>query len=281
MALVSAKEIDGRGGAIDVELQGTYTRVFQVITDNPLDGPLSAMSAIGIRRGDVYFNGQELDPNAFATDIRADPAGDADDARQWVVTVDYGPLPPRQDNPLDEPPEVEWGFAQFEEVCDQDVFGVAILNSAGDYFDPPVVRDDSRTVLTVTRNEADFSARLAADHRDRINAAPFFGQARHCVKCSSITGTRQFVAGLGFYWKVRYEFHFDDRTFHKTILNQGLREKVAVVRKQIMIDQELPASSPVLLDSTGRALPPGGTPVYRTFQVYREADFSIFNFPGQ
>ena len=157
------------------------------------------------------------------------------------------------------------------------------MNSAGDWFDPPLVRDDSRPVLTIVRNEADFDPEIADSYRDTVNDDYFFGAAAGRVKCVSITGKQLFSADVlpgGFYWVVTYTFQFNRDGWASPLLDQGFRRLVSGSRRAILVDGQ-PASAPVLLDGSGGVLTPGDPPVYQTYHLYLEADYSVFEFPAR
>lgn len=271
MAVISVRELKERQGSIDQAGKTSYSRVFRVETNDPDDGAKTARIAVGISVGDLYATPNESDSNAYCTSVSANCV--SDDGLSWEVTVEYGPLP---DNPLTEPVQYAWSFQQFEKPTDFDVFGNAIVNSAGDPFAEAVTKDDSRPVLTITRNEpAPFAADLAYLYRDAINATPYLGAGPGQVKVSNISATSQHDDFWGEYVQVQYEFHFSAEGWDKRILDAGFREKIEGELKNILV-QGVPASEPVLLDGNGRKLPSDKPPVVRKYQVYPKAPFSIF-----
>jgi hypothetical protein len=284
------EDFRGRNAGVSEDFQSTYTRVFKVDTDDCHVGPKAVKAALTLAIGQPYRIGTSGTDAWFEEDLGAvlksvDLTCDSPDGRQWTVTAQYGPwtTKPREESPLDEPEEVEIGGEQYERICDADVAGAAVTNSAGDYFDPPVTRDDSRPSLVIVRNEAYDAPDLSADYSDTVNDATFFGQAAGNVKCGVITRRRQWHQAVpgGFYWKTTYPFSLNRDGWNKSILDQGLRrlEGTPAQRKQIAVDGQL-ATSPVLLDGSGGVLAPGGTPVFRSYQVYPSRDFSAFGFAG-
>lgn len=282
MAVTGVVELGpGRSGGINRIFERGFTRKFQVDTDNPHTGTQAVLAAVNALVSGIYAIGvigtdawAESDAGATIAEIKADCT--SEDGCTWEVTVDYGPADPRiVDNPLDAPLDVAWSFAQFERVVDVDINGAGVFNSAGDAFDPTITADDSRPVLTISRNEATFDILLAAQYKDHVNTATFFGAGPRCVKVANIQAKRDYHPACGLFWKMDYEFHFNLDTWDKKILDQGMRFKSGSTRKVIQVDGQ-PASAPVPLNGSGAVKLLSDPAVYLTFRVYPEADFSIF-----
>lgn len=292
-------DIPGRlSGSIGTDYQASYARKIKAEASSPHCGPVRILleldDQLGIRIGVPYSVGTAPDPEAdppvagdewyeedttaFVTSI--DPAPSSDDGREWEIAVQYGPRQPREANPLDEPPEIQWDREKYEEIVDVDIDGDAVQNSAGDEYNPPVTRDQTRPLLVITRNEPwPFPEDLADEYRDTVNDASFYGAPAGRVKCNSIKATRDWHQACGYFARVVYEFAGDRNGFVRRIRDQGFREIVSGARKQIKVDGQL-ATDAVALDGSGGVLPPGGTPVYRQHAVYPAKDFSVFSFPG-
>jgi hypothetical protein len=283
------------------DLTRVLSREWTVETDHPRVGPVRVItawqSATGIQINTPYVFGTAPDPDAIppvvgdpwyeedtgavARSITVEPADES--GYQWTVKVDYGPPSyeaEKKENPLEEDPSVEWDFDPSEEIADEDRHGNPIVNAAGDYFDPAVMRERTNPVLTVTVNEADpWDFSRAYDFSDTVNDGVFFGAPARYVKIKSIKARRQRAASGVRYWQVTYVFAFNRRTWDRVLLNAGRREKVGGERRLILVDNA-PVSDPVPLDATGRALAPGDTPVSLTFELYEPVNFSAFQIAG-
>jgi hypothetical protein len=92
----------------------------------------------------------------------------------WRVTAQYrfGEFGPGEDDPLNEPIEIDWQFIKETLPIDRDVDNNAIVNSAGDPYDPPPSRVYAHVALVIRRNEPLFSAATALAYIDKVNAAP-------------------------------------------------------------------------------------------------------------
>lgn len=270
----------GRSGEKAIGQQGwsrVYSRRFQAITTDKTIGQaavLAAFEATVATIGAAYATATESDSLSFLQRIRVDE-DDAGDGCGWFITADYGPFDPtnQPENPLDEPPEVDGEGAQFEEIADQDRDGNPIVNSAGDPFDPPLTKDDSRPVVRVVRNEPTFSLALAYQYRDKVNGQAWLGAEPRTVKAAPVKFRRLFHPTCGFYFQVAYEFAFNPKGWTRRPLDAGLRQKVDGAFEPIK-DKGEPVSAPVPLDGAGQALAADAEPQYLEFEVYEEIDFS-------
>lgn len=287
MAVLEVVELYNRSASKNEKWQRTYSRKFQALTDDPTDGPVTVVDAFvsvySIDIGTKYnAGGTELDEGAYCNSIATDC--NSQDGLQWEITVQYGPFDPTKDgeatsNPTEKVPEVSWDSVQFERVVDEDINGEAIVNTAFDGFDPPIIIDDSRPVLKIQRNEAleTFSPAVAYAYRDHVNEFEWYGGDPKTWKIAGITAKREFHAEIGFYWNVSYEFHYNPATWTKRILNQGMRELHSGSPRAIKDADGTPISVPALLADDGTKLSAGGDPVWIEFEVYEATDFGVFN----
>lgn len=282
MGVVWVKEKPlGRTSKQGADWKRTYSRSFLVKATKDL-GSKSVREGVGVAIGATYSFGSEADSGAFANDVTVTCSKASKSYYYWDATVEYGPIDPsvRPLNPLDEQPRVTWGWAQFQEAVTQDRDGNPILNTAFDPFDPPISKDQSRPILGLVRNEANFDQDLADSLRDTVNDASWWGAAAGKVKLRSISANRTYNADAGgWYWEVSYEFQFNRDGWNSKPLNAGFRQLNAAgdAQEQIYRDGN-PVSSPVPLGTDGRALSPSGTPIFMDFPVYSESDFSLLNF---
>jgi hypothetical protein len=273
---------EARDGEITADFTRRYTRSWRVLfaPGESLKGPINAFAAVGLNIGTNYVTTTEYDDASFVNSLKAKQE-EYDDGRSWIVTATYGPWEPQGETPLSNPVEVESGSVQFERLVDQDWYtGEAVVNSAGDMFDPPLTGDDSRQVLTFVRNEATFNNALALALKDTVNAGSWRGYGPRTVKASMPKASRQYHPQIGFYWRVSYEFHINPEKWDKVILDAGMRRldpSDATKQRPIVTKDGSPVSSPVPLDGSGAPLAVGGTPVWKRFRVHVEADFSLFN----
>lgn len=279
---------DGTSSSQDQGWTRTYSRAFRVTTDNPYKRAGTAraavMSAFSLSIGTHYkvfdSNGTtilEEDTGSFIQRITATYDGGGDnDGLDWLVTVEYGPFDATTfgANPIDHPLKISWGTAKFEKAVEKDINGVAIVNSAGDYFDPPPTIDDSRTILRITKNLATFDPTIAHDFKDSINSDTWHGYPPRTWKVEDITAELKFNAECGWYEEVTFELALNPDLWKKEILDQGLRKLSGGSQANIKDTNGEDITSPMLLNGSGAPLAPLGTPTYLLFQVYKERAFS-------
>lgn len=293
MAIVSVEEVKGkRSGSIDQMWRRTYTRVWRVQTDDPATGTIAVRTAVDpnfptdpLRRipspGNTYDTGVEHDYGAFAGPIEVQE--ETEDGKSWLVTVTYSPYDMSQFGP--DPtawlPRIQFGSQKYEKAVDKDQNGNPVTNSAGDPFADPITIDDTRDIITVTRNElvATFDLSLASQFRDKVNLNPWNGFDAKTVKCSSIVTSEPRYDSNNQVWtyEVQYVFEINRDTWKAKPLDQGFTYLSGGVRKIFQDGDGQRVDEPKLLDGSGGKLASGGTPVYLSLDVYPAVDFSAFN----
>lgn len=220
----------------------------------------------------------------------ADPPPNGSLCYKWEATVTWGVWDPgthtATGNPVDQPTRVFFESQTFEEICDKDVDGVPIMNSAYTRFDPPVTRDKTRPVLRVVRNEATFSDSTILAYADKVNSDVVGAYPVRTLKCSAPTAEKKFSQDTGNqYYEVTYLLSYNEATWDKEVLDAGYEEldpSDPTKRRKVLDGSGQPISTPALLDGEGHPLPPPideDNAVYLTFRVYEEIDFaSSFDF---
>jgi hypothetical protein len=319
MSILSVLEVwNGRDGSIDQRGVRTYTRKFQVIVDDPTMGPLAVTNSLLLPSLFASYLGVNGEYDLGATCRHIDPVQDAQDPFKWIVTYQYSserlpfrfgdnPLSKLQSpgtsqgdsseaNPLVRPAEVNWTSAKFQKVLKLDVNNNAIANSAGVGYDPPSQRDDTRSVLTIKRNEIIYDPNQPGQFVDYVNSQPWVlafldgtvitvpaGNA----KCETIDGSSAVEMGV-FYWRKTYVFHIRqpppgapaNSAWFDFRLDEGLQQLDANSKLVNIYDTfSVPVSSPVPLDGTGHQLANGQPVHYRAFQVYPTTDFNNLAVP--
>ena len=301
MAVVGiAQELpNSPSGKLDLNSQ-SFTRSFIVHTNSYFDGPLIVFNAIGIPRPfSLYGTYNEYHFTARAREFNCDRL--AANSLAWKVDVEYRtPDPTRgenqkevenqHDNPTLELPEISTHFETSQTV----VYGKyntgtgnlePYQSTCGEIFDPPPMKDSSRLVLTVSRNEDILSPHpsLAITYQDAVNSDTFFGAAAGSAKVKSITcnrATKQTTSGATVvYLKVVYIIEFKD-TWDLQILNAGTWAWDSVgLKNHIQFKTKDGHPTTGLVATDGTALPEGGTPVFITGRVYKRLAFSALNLP--
>lgn len=281
-----------KGGTRNVDGSRTYSRVFLVETDNINDGPDKVTTAAGLPiLGFPYSTETENDLAAIATEIF--PEQIAGGWNQWEVTVNYTTsLTERQEQsitilePTERPPIVTIGFVNFKipAVGDHAEGGAAaIVASNQEPFDPPIQVDDSRMIVTVSRNEKVINPKFIFDMHNTVNSQDWIEAKRHQLKvkiaAQRLTDTRD-VTNL--YWRVTYVFEFMpwDWGWDLKTLNTGSyyvdasdgnkKKMFGTVEGQPHIQRLASNGDEIAAD------PNDLNATYTITQYYRERDFSAF-----
>lgn len=293
MAIVSVNEKAGARSRINEKGETEYTRQFHVVTSSASVGNLAVRTATGIpRRGNVYATPTEFDTTSVVKEV--DAQQDEDNPRKWIVTANYGAPSGDQDqqneNPLLRPAVLTWGFVQAQKAMYKDLDNRPIANSAHEYFDPPPEVDDSRPVLTVSRNEPSFNPAIAIQYQDAINSDGFLGFQPGQAKVAGISATSQTENNF-FFWHVTYEFHFRRDGWKLALADLGRNElvngkRVAIPRRDEQGNKvpDTQVIDPVPLNGQGQELE-NPTPQsvagvnFPPFNVYKSLSFSPLGVP--
>jgi hypothetical protein len=297
MAIVSVREIPG-GKASD-ELEGgkrSYTRVFRVITDSGLASALAVGLAADLPQLGDPHTAQDGAIDETVKCLKVSPQQDSENPQVWTVDIEYGP-PTKTDeqqnpNPLLRPAVISYSFAKYQRACYNDINGKAIRNAANDWFDPCPEIDDSRPVVSITRNEPIFNASLAIAYQDAVNSDAFLGAQPGQVKVSGISARNQTENNYSF-WEVTYELEFRREGWQLQLLNQGrnslwedgsllpIPKKGKNADGTIGWQEGTQVDEPVPLGEHGLPLanPTPDTCVYLPFTVYKSLAFAPLGLP--
>ena len=306
MAAVSFAEIwSGRTANWSELAVRTYVRIFLVRTDTAFDGPGVAGGAVPIKLYDFYVE-QSGYQDVGARCVEIDPKQDQDDPFTWTVTYNYssksrypemsrdwgkGGGSPGQGgdfaDPLQRPPEIRFEFARFRRTVFAEYGGnVAggpltartIQNSCGE--PQPVEIDDSRPILTITKNFAGFDQSQVLKYKDGVNKNPWMGFAARTLKIANLQALSQFENNF-FFWKCTLQVEIASETWDLYIVDQGYNQLDGNGNRIAITHQNTPAP----LDGTGHLLVAGAALVKLPndgnggYQVYNVIDFSGLNFP--
>lgn len=182
-----------------------YTRSFLVRTNANTDGAKLVQNAqpFGLPALFDTYVGASGETDVYAIARKLDVKPDPSTPRLWEVDVFYSTA----DNPLLEPPQVEWELQQFQRPLERNTLGQSILSSAQGRPDPPLSKDDSRLVLRYTVNRLTYDPVLALLYKDAVNSDNFWGAVPNTAKLASLRGSREYRNNVLF-WRTTYEIHF-------------------------------------------------------------------------
>ncbi len=301
MSIVSVGERRAAREASDTQGRRTYRRIFHVITNNQQDGAAQVLAASALPRMlDGYQTDTEVDTSALV--IRRDP-------RQihrfhWEVTIDYDTerLFEREaeggetTGEFGEPIKVAVSFVKFQEPLaarvlpasgDPDVapLGFGAVNAAGEPFDPPIMRDVSRPVLTFQTTSATFDIQKVRDRIDTINGDHWFGFRPHECKVEAITTPGKKAASIEAsrpiqFYDVTTVIAINMNLWHARPLQQGTWFLDGALRKAFITSEGHPRIG--LLAADGTALADNALEVYANIKdVYTESIFGGLGLPAQ
>ncbi len=279
MSVVSIEIVAGRSSKLDENLVRTYSLPLQVKTDDRDDGGQIVQSAVASYLGGMYSlysvgNDEDLGAKLHNIDVkekeRLQGSGSV-----WDVTAEYATDKiEKNDNPLNEPARFSLDWAQHESVVEKDIDGNPIANTVGDLFvDPPLTKDDSRPVLTISKNYAAslFNALcgIMEEYKDVVSSDTFLGRDAGKWKMANITtGDLQTKNDIEYY-KLTLQMQLNKDGWAPSILNRGHR-----FLGPFGATHDFPKKEIRNLNEDGTPLQSGDDPHYIDFDVDDEASFT-------
>lgn len=303
---MAVRSVDAQAGAslsvgvapTGVESSSRY--VFQVFADTTDD-------VIAVFNGCGYLIGMPnpADARQFLTEIDVNfkqqstsGLGTTGTLHQWELRLTYSAWnaaemgdPAQAGNPFAIPARPRIEYEKRPIPIWQDINGNAIVNTAGEFFDPPVEVDLLTAIITVERNErASFDFATVGALAGCVNNAPWNGYDTKTVRVAPIALPQiQYSQSADvFFYPITYVFEWNPLGWIRRPLNTGYNERSPTQINQkrllpIMDEAGQYLSSPGLLDETGKHLPPPvaqGAAITLAYEVHQPIDFSVFNMDG-
>lgn len=289
-----------REGSIDEVGKRVYKRTFQVITDDPGDGPGIIASCVPTVLWEAYNTGQELDLLARLKRKSARQVNSNGDGFFWIVECEYDtepvaqgtedtgsdPAQPQQTTPDSRVPTIEFGSEKTDKIVRKDIINDHdVVASNGQPFDPPLTVQAPWPTFTISCYKTIPSENFGniTTYTGSINAGAFKGFAAKKVLCTEYKLTSQFEQGA-WYWKKDVSFKVNpDTTWNPVkVLDCGTFEKTGSEGnpddpprfRPILDPTGNPINAPVPLDGNGRKLAFGQPLVYLDFNAYREVNWA-------
>jgi len=293
MAVVEMIEINaGREASVEYPEDGlvkkTYRRIFQVTTDDANDDASVILAYDGLPPFySPYICPNGNDPDCLLKTIT--PTPNADYQYMWTVTCVYDNEPYLPTNtPLCQPPIWTVSFTRQKEPVEADIYGNAVLNSAR--IPIALERETSVMQLQIKWSSINFSYVDIASLQDTLNGAAWNGFPAGVLKLDGLQITQQidtYRAGLGLgnppgnYYEKTITLACKWDGWQAQLLDAGLYQlgKKMIPGKpprwQPCRDTNgQPVQMPVPLNGFGQQLPFGQRPVWLTFDIYRQADWT-------
>ena len=178
------------------------------------------------------------------------------------------------EDPLSRPAKFSWSCIKVNKPLIYDLADVAIKNSAGYPFDPPLEYQAVHTQLTVSKNLAitTVTSSWIQNYVDTINNATFQGFPQYSLKINDITATSENENSTWF-WATTVVFEYNpDLWYPVKVLDAGWQDSTG---KTIELEFGRQPTTVPLLNGSGSKLAAGGTPVFRSFDIYEDRDFSL------
>lgn len=272
------------------------TRQWRVVTNDKTNDSLYVIS-YGLSAGILPQRYMPHPSNAYLTARRLRADSQSETPLHWIVTASYSSAPVSSEekdkqenpNPVNRKATFDWSTNLYREAVEKDIDDNAILNSAGDYFDPPIERDRSNWVVTVTKNVTSVPAWLLEYNNCPINESSFTVDGvtveEKKARLTTINISREQIENDVKYRVLTMQIEFKKEGWTAKILDQGLRKRLDLAGgwKQVHIEKEnedgelSKVTSPVLLNGEGGVLeePSPDTSVFLDYELYEPKDFSV------
>lgn len=261
MAIKFSEPSPDSGASMNQAFERESDRKYMIYSD-PLDNANQVLLFFGPSIGSA----EPFDPQQRCTGLTVRSVGrctcpfDQSDAMMWEGTASYGPWNPLENsfdgNPVNIPPLFRFDINLVAVPAIVDVDGNPIVNSAGDYYDPPVEREVAKVTLTVNRNEASPNPAVLLALTNVVNLTAWNGFPPKTVKfnCPTMPVVQYCQATSSFFWPMEYVFDVNFDTWVKQVLNRGLRQLDASGNLVPIYINGQPLSDPVFLDEDGHAI---------------------------
>jgi hypothetical protein len=261
----------------------------------PLDGALVARGAPGVAMYDLHPGDNSQKCTGVEVVETKGPCSFIVEAR--YATAQIARFAPRA-NPLEEPPQIDMDFAISQEPRDYDIVGKPLVNSAGEPYDPPLMREQCDSVAVITRNEA---SRPNWGLNDTLNSDAVLEAQPEELRMR--LKARRVIQGEFTYWAVTYTIirraHWTDhegklvKGWKRRELNRGFKSWQALstmpgsLLAGIMgfyhilspIDGQ-PITTPKLLAADGSELPDGQPATWLYFDEYKAVPWAPLGLPN-
>lgn len=293
-------ELSGKGDIRST--QERYTRVFDVESDDPEESEKTVATCAGLPNlGDGH------DANGAAKCIALIPERH-EDSYHWRVTAQYetpagsaGSLAQQYTDPCSAPAQITIDTEAYEEVVDlayqggdtQDAPTEQVVNSAGDPFDPPLMRPVYVFVIRIVQNERFVTA------SDIMNLSNTLNTSSHTIAGITVNAyeghlrrfspQKMWDASGSSYYQVTYEIVVDKRGHRKRVLDAGYRildggEPRVLMQSDVCSaitaksKDDIPVTEPHKLDGAGGLS--AGASSYLTFQTIYATSWSALSLPS-
>lgn len=261
------------------------TRTWKVTLEDHIWGPEAAVEAVRAQAAEI---GDTHPLNAWVFLYKLTPTL-AGDRLHWDVMGEYSKGTLNIDetqNPLEAPTEVAWSSSTYTEPVTVDIEGNAIVNSAGQPFDPPLTQERHPIVATIAYNSESYDPNTGLNFQDHVNdtattIANLTNVPARMARILEIGAVQQYWEDIT-YWRVTVKVEVnnaewdDGQGWDRRLLDQGIYEKDGDGKTiRMRTDDGEEVTEPLKLNGSGGKLDPQtADPVFLTRKTFKEADFS-------
>jgi hypothetical protein len=214
----------GRTGVISFE-ETAYEAVYQVITTDQYDGPITVVFAPGMPAfNSVYSIGSELDIGATVKSIT--PEQDGDNPRRWTVRVRWSTRnldpthPGNTEDPTLRPNIIRWRMEPYRESVRKDRDGNLIQTANGEWFVPFPEVTRYRPIVNIEKNFLTFNDSFMFNYTGAVNSDTWLGGTADKWLCRVLQVEPMFEFGLA-YKRVIGEFAYNRDTWALVLPHKG------------------------------------------------------------
>lgn len=284
-------------GTGSLEGNSQIVDTYVVVSNGPISVPAAA-AAPGVTLGSQHPDA----PALYASEIQPQLVEHTSEGKQiWHVDIVYklprpettgghgssqpggGNYGGTSANPIDWPMELTISARKEERVLHKDYSNPPkpITNSAGAPYDPPIMAPVAIAVIRFTKYyPPNFNALgKLMTVINKVNSQAWQGFPARTLLVTDMRASFEKVNNF-WVWKVEYQLDYKQDMWNPLlVLDHGHYYLDAQGRKVLAKDASgAPLAEGILLDGTGKPLPQGLQPVYRSFIVYEEIDFN-FHIP--
>lgn len=304
---ITIKPLPGKSGEFGLITDSRAVRRWVITTSNKYDDEFTIRN---YGQQTIGPGGQPYLPIPYVTQHPSQPAflcqrlnvdQDTDNPYKWTATATFGSRPASEiqlnqteaENPLLRRASFTWSTVQYQQGITIDADGKAIVNSAGDPYDPPVEIQLSRAVCSISKNVTGIPSWIL-EYENAINSDAFaidgLAVPQYAARLSGIALSEikreKIAAGVEFQYRVftcKLEFK-RELWYPLKVLDYGYRRyDPNDTTKRIPIYEDgtsnsRPVTTPRLLDGFGGVLPNPSqeTAEFQRFNVYPKLPFNAF-----
>jgi hypothetical protein len=228
VTVTGSRILTTRSGSVNEQWARTYTLRYLVETNNPHDGWQIVRNSPLVPQVGYYYNTTgESDFGARATNVEGQHV--QADPKLWHVDVTFTSAqredPEDQDtqDPEQRKPTISVRFERMQVAIFDEDDETPIGNSLKQPFSPPPMKEETRAIISIVRNERDINLANVQAWQDRVNDAEFAGAATKTLKLNITNIQEMFREGERF-WTKTYELAYRAKTWTQRIMDAGYKQ---------------------------------------------------------